>query len=45
MTVFNGVSPRLSTALDMAREEAWAWCMAGARSLSLLTATDLAVES
>jgi hypothetical protein len=43
--VFNGVSPRLSTALAMAREEAWAWCMAGARGLSLLTASDLPVES
>jgi hypothetical protein len=45
--VFNGVSPRLSTALAMAREEAWAWCMAGARGLSLLTASAsyLPVES
>jgi hypothetical protein len=32
-------------ALSMAREEAWAWCMAGAKGLSLLTATDLAAGS
>jgi hypothetical protein len=43
--VFNGVSPRLSTTLAMAREEAWAWCMAGAKGLSLLTASDLVVQS
>jgi hypothetical protein len=43
--VFNGVSPRLSTTLAMAREEAWAWCMIGAKGLSLLTASDLVVES
>jgi hypothetical protein len=78
--VFNGVSPRLSTALAIAREEAvaklerrrgvlhctieefwflggayfersfateeaWVWCMAGARGLPLLTATNLAAES
>jgi hypothetical protein len=43
--VFNGVSPRLSTSLAMAREEAWAWCMAGTKGLSLLTASDLVVES
>jgi hypothetical protein len=42
--VFNGVSPRLSTALAMAMEEAWAWCMAGAKGLSLLTANDLATS-
>jgi hypothetical protein len=43
--VFNGVSPRVSVALSMAREEAWAWCMVGAKDLSLLTATDLAAAS
>jgi hypothetical protein len=43
--VFNGVSPRLSPALAIAREEPWAWCIAGAKGLSLLTASDLVVES
>jgi hypothetical protein len=43
--VLNGVSPRLSTTLAMAREEAWAWYMIGAKGLSLLTASDLVVES
>jgi hypothetical protein len=42
--VFNGVPPRVSMALGMAREEAWAWCMAGAKGLPLLTANDLAVR-
>jgi hypothetical protein len=45
MIVFNGVSPRISAALAMAREEAWAWCMTGAGGLSLLTASDLVVRS
>jgi hypothetical protein len=43
--VFNGVSPRVSVALSMAREEAWAWCMARANGISLLTTTDLATGS
>jgi hypothetical protein len=43
--IVNGVSPRLSTTLAMAREEARAWCMAGAKGLSLLSASDLVVES
>jgi hypothetical protein len=34
--VFNGMSPRLSTALAMAMDEAGAWCMAEAKGLSLL---------
>jgi hypothetical protein len=34
--VFNGSSPRVSTALAMAMEEARGWCMAGAKGLSLL---------
>jgi hypothetical protein len=42
--VFNGISPRLSTALTMAIEEA-AWCMAGAKGLSLLFADDPGVGS
>jgi hypothetical protein len=45
MIVFNRVSPRLSIALVIAREEAWAWCMTGAKGLSLLTTSDLVVES
>jgi hypothetical protein len=43
--VFNGISPRLSTALTMAIEEAQAWCMAGAKGLSLLFADDPGVGS
>jgi hypothetical protein len=31
--------------MAMAKEEAWAWCMTGAKGLSLLTATDLAPRS
>jgi hypothetical protein len=41
--VFNGASPRMSMA--MARDEAWAWCMAGAKGLSLITASDLVPSS
>jgi hypothetical protein len=36
-TVFNGSSPRLSTDLTMARDEAWHWSMAGAKGITLLT--------
>jgi hypothetical protein len=43
--VFNGVAPRVSVALSMVREEALAWCMAGAKDLSVLTATDLVAGS
>jgi hypothetical protein len=32
-------------ALGMAREEAWAWCMTGAKGLPLLTFNDLATVS
>jgi len=39
--VFNGAVPRVSTAIAMAKDEAWAWCMAGAKDLSLVAATDL----
>jgi hypothetical protein len=43
--VFNGVSSRVCMALGMAREEAWAWCMTGAKGLPLLTFNDLATVS
>jgi hypothetical protein len=33
------------TVMAMAREEAWAWCMIGAKGLPLLTATDLVPSS
>ena len=36
--VFNGATPRLDTALLLAKEEAELWCLAGAKGLSLLTA-------
>jgi hypothetical protein len=42
---FNGVPPRVSTAMSMVRDEAWAWCMAGAKGLSLLVDGDLATAS
>jgi hypothetical protein len=32
--VFNGATPRLSTTLNLAREEAHLWSMAGAKGLS-----------
>jgi hypothetical protein len=35
--VFNGASPRVATALTLAKEEAKLWCSAGAKGLSLLT--------
>ena len=38
--VFNGATPRLSTALNLAREEALLWSIAGAKGLSLHTARD-----
>jgi hypothetical protein len=41
-TSYNYNEGKSALALSMAREEAWAWCMAGAKGLSLLTATDLA---
>jgi hypothetical protein len=31
--------------MAMARDEAWAWCMAGAKGLSLITASDLVPSS
>ena len=40
MVVFNGATPRLSTALNLAREEALLWSIAGAKGLSLHTARD-----
>jgi hypothetical protein len=38
--VFDGAAPRLSTALNLAREEALLWSIAGAKELSLHTARD-----
>ena len=38
--VFNGATPRLSMALNLAREEALLWSIAGAKGLSLHTARD-----
>uniref|UniRef100_K3XPF3 Uncharacterized protein n=1 Tax=Setaria italica TaxID=4555 RepID=K3XPF3_SETIT len=35
--VFNGASPRLSTVLNLAREEALLWSLAGAKGLSSLS--------
>ena len=35
--VFNGASPRVATALTLAKEEVQMWCSAGAKGLSLLT--------
>jgi hypothetical protein len=35
--VSNISSPRLSTALDMAREEAWVWGMAGVKDLAQIS--------
>jgi hypothetical protein len=36
-SVINISSPRLSTALDMAKEEAWVWGMAGIKDLAQLS--------
>lgn len=38
MTVFNGKSPYLATALISAGNELWCWSSAGAKGLALLTA-------
>jgi hypothetical protein len=43
--VFNGASPRLSTALTLAGEEIRSWSMAGAKGVALLTANGGAAES
>jgi hypothetical protein len=43
--VFNGVPPRVSRVLGMARDEAWVWCMAGAKGLSLLVGYNLVTAS
>jgi hypothetical protein len=34
--MFNVSSPHLSTALTMARDEAWSWSMTGAKGITLL---------
>jgi hypothetical protein len=44
MTLFNGSSPRLSTALAMAKEEAWLWGMAEAKDLALLAGQEAPEE-
>jgi hypothetical protein len=36
--VFNGLAPSVLTVLQLAREEALVWTMAGAKGLSLLQA-------
>jgi hypothetical protein len=36
--VFNGAVPNMSTALNLARDEAHLWCLTGAKGLPLLTA-------
>jgi hypothetical protein len=43
MTVFNGSSPHLVTAIVMEGEEVAAWGMAGAKGLAMLTGLDVAV--
>jgi len=38
--VFNGATPRLSTTLNLAQEEAVLWSLVGAKGLSLHTTWD-----
>jgi len=40
--VFIGAVPNMSTALNLARDEAHLWCLAGAKGLSLLPARGVA---
>jgi hypothetical protein len=41
--MFNGVAPSVTAVLEMAKEEALLWTMAGAKGLSLLQAVGTAV--